>query len=368
MNIHFVLIRISDRNFSPNQFLCCLKPSKPLAEIMKKQTSIILTLIFITFFSCKNERKFPEVKNLSEFKNTQFIPTLEHKISNDKNSVYCATLLLAWDGIRKLINSPLTISDENFDLKLLHQSTSFENVLKNDEYEASSEVNGDLISAKAEFNKSLPFELKLESFNNKLTFDKQKVASFGVNGYDSYQQLGIVQIVYYKNDNNFIIKLLPKDKAHEIILFKTDQKYHSIADMTKEIENLTEIGKTEKENEKISWKYNYDKEDIVIIPKFNFNIETNYTTLEGNNFKSKEQNFQIERAWQRTAFILDESGAEIESEAEIAVASEAIEEDEKPKPKKMIFDKPFLTLLKRTDAKNPYFGLWTTNTELMTKE
>lgn len=336
---------------------------------MKRQTAIILTLILTTLFSCKNDRNFPEVKKLSEYKNTQFIPTLEHKISNEKNSVYCATLLFAWDEIRKQINSPLTISDEYFDLKLLNKSTSFENVLKSNEYEVSGEVDGDLITARAEFNKSLPFELKLQSFKNKLTFDGQKVSSFGVNGYDSYEQLKIVKIIYYKNDNNFIIKLLPKDKEHEIILFKTDQTFNSIAEMTSEIEKLTEIGKTEKKNEKISWKYYYNEEDIVIIPKFNFNIETNYTNLEGNRFSSNKQNFQIETAWQRTAFILDESGAEIESEAEIEVATEAMEEEyEKPKPKKMIFDKPFLILLKRTDSKNPYFGLWTANTELMTKE
>lgn len=346
-----------------------LRIAKPLAEIMKRQTAIILTLILTTLFSCKNDRNFPEVKKLSEYKNTQFIPTLEHKISNEKNSVYCATLLFAWDEIRKQINSPLTISDEYFDLKLLNKSTSFENVLKSNEYEVSGEVDGDLITARAEFNKSLPFELKLQSFKNKLTFDGQKVSSFGVNGYDSYEQLKIVKIIYYKNDNNFIIKLLPKDKEHEIILFKTDQTFNSIAEMTSEIEKLTEIGKTEKKNEKISWKYYYNEEDIVIIPKFNFNIETNYTNLEGNRFSSNKQNFQIETALQRTAFILDESGAEIESEAEIAVAVEEIEEEyEKPKPKKMVFDKPFLILIKRIDAKNPYFGLWTTNTELMTKE
>jgi hypothetical protein len=336
---------------------------------MKKQTVIILALILTTLFSCKNDRKFPEVKKLSEYKNTQFIPTLEHKISNDKNSVYCATLLFAWDEIRKQINSPLTISDEYFDLKLLNKSTSYENVLKSNEYEAHGVVDEDIITARAEFNKSLPFELKLQSFKTKLSFDGQNVSSFGVNGYDSYEQLKIVKIIYYKNDNNLIIKLLPKDKEHEIILFKTDQSFNSIAEMTSEIEKLTEIGKTEKKNEKISWKYYYYEEDIVLIPKLNFNIETYYTNLEGNNFKSNRQNFQIVSAWQRTAFILDESGAEIESEAEIEVAPDAMDEEyEKPKPKKMIFDKPFLILLKRTDAINPYFGLWITNTELMTKE
>ncbi len=217
---------------------------------MKRQTATILAFILTTFLGCKNERKFAALKTLSEFKNTQFIPTLENKISNDKNSVYCATFLLAWNEIRKQINPPLTISDQYFDLKLLDQSTFFENVLKGIEYNVTGEVKDGLISARAEFNKSLHFEPKLQSFNNQLSFDRQKVASFGVNGYDNYEQLKIVQIVYYKNDNNFIIKLLPKDKEHEIILFKTGQKFNSIADMTKEIEQLSKIGKAEKENEK----------------------------------------------------------------------------------------------------------------------
>jgi hypothetical protein len=201
-----------------------------------------------------------------------------------------------------------------------------------------------------------------------LTFDRQKVASFGVNGNDNDEQLKIVQIVYYKNDNNFIIKLLPKEKEHEIILFKTDQKFNSIAEMRSEIEKLTEIGNIERKNKKTSWKYQFNEEDIVVIPKFNFNIETNYSTLEGNHFSSETQNYQIVKAWQRTAFILDESGAKIESEALVVVDLAYQVEYDKPKPKKMVFNKPFLILLKRTDAKNPYFGLWTTNTELMIKE
>lgn len=335
---------------------------------MKRKTTIILTLILITLFNCKKDRKFLEVKKLTEFKNTEFIPTLEHKISQNKNSVYCATLLFAWNEIRKQIDSPLTISDKNFDLKLLNKSISFENVLKSNEYNASGEIVGDLITARAEFNKSLPFELKLQNFTNKLTFDGRKIPSFGVNGNDRYEQLKIVKIMYYKNDDNFIINLLPKDKEHEIILFKTEQNFHSIAEMTTEIEKLTKIGNIEKKNEKINWKYFYSEDDIVIIPKFNFNIETNYNTLEGNNFNADKQIFQIYRAWQRTAFILDESGAEIESEAEIEVPAAMEEESEKPKSKKMVFDKPFLILLKRKDAKNPYFGMWTTNTELMLKE
>lgn len=334
---------------------------------MKLNRFVIFTFIITILYSCNEDSRFPEVKNLTEYKNTTFIPTLEHKISNDKNSVYCATLLFAWEEIRNQINAHLTIPDEHVDLNLLNKSTSFKNVLKNEEYEASGQVENGVVKASAAFSKSLPFSLKLENFKNNLVFDGQKVASFGVNGYSDYDQLNLVQIVYYKNDNNFIIKLLPKDEEHEIILFKTDKNFNSMTEMTEEIERLTEIGKTEKKNEKTRWKYYYDYEDVVIIPKFSFNIETNYPSLIGNRFSTSEQDFQIKEAWQRTAFVLDESGAEIESEAVMETTEEGPAE-EKPKPKKMIFDQPFLILLKRSDNLNPYFGLWTTNTELMIKE
>ncbi len=327
--------------------------------------------IITILFGCNTDKKFSERKKLSELKKTEFIPTLENKIVADKNSVYCATLLFAWDEIRKEINSPLTISSAYTELNLLNNSKSFENVLKNNEFNSTVEIDGDLIFAKVEFNKSLPFEFKLQSFNNKLVFDKEKVSSFGVTGYSSGEEIRNVKIIYYKNDNNFIIKLLPKEKEHEIILYKSEQNFNSIAEMWNEMEKQIKTGKSEIKNDKISWKYYINEEDEIIIPKFNFNIETNYASLEGKDFNTKTQNYTIERAWQRTAFILDESGAEIESEAEVAVVLEEIEEIEeieKPKPKKMIFDKPFLILLKRTDAKNPYFGLWTTNTELMIKE
>jgi hypothetical protein len=342
-----------------------------------------MTLIVI--FSCKNESvktekdvnyttneeimdfKFQEVKKLSEYKGTQFIPTIEHQISNNKNSIYCSTLLFAWDEIRNQINSPIIISDEYVDLKLLNKSTSFKNVLKSNEYVVSGKVDGNQITARAEFNKSLPFETKLQSFNNKLTFDGQKISSFGVQGYNSYEQLESVKIIYYKNDDNFIIKLMPKDKEHEIILFKSTQEFSSLASMIKEIDRLDKIGRAEIKNEKMNWKYYINEDDVVIIPKFNFNIETNYTSMEGNSFQSRKQKFAIEKAWQRTAFILDESGAKVESEAEMAAAA-AADTLEEIKPKKMIFDKPFLIILRRTDNKNPYFGLWTTNVELMTKE
>lgn len=336
---------------------------------MKKKSLALSALILMGILSCKTERQFSEGKKLSEFKKTQFIPTLEHQVTKDKNAIYAATLLFAWDEIRTQLESPIKVSDSYADLALINQSTSFKNVLKKDEYTASGEIERDSITAIATFDKALPFEFSLQSYSDKLIFGGEKVSSFGVNGFDEGGKRGLVRIVYYKNDSNFIIKLLPKDTEHDIILFKTDKSFATIAAMAKEIEKLTKLGNAEKENRKLSWKYHYNDDDEVVIPKLNFNIQTNYATLEGNKFSTQKKQFHIGTVWQRTAFLLDESGAAVESEVMIAAAVEAIEgESEKPKPKKMVFDKPFLVLLKRTEAVNPYLGLWIANAELMVKE
>jgi hypothetical protein len=343
---------------------------------MKNYFVSILTISFVAISSCTNNQNtaetnttneplFSELKDISEFEATEFIPTLEHKISNKKNAVYCVTLLYAWNEIRKKINEPLEISKQQLDLTLLNESTTFEDVLKSNDYRAFGEIDGELISARAEFHKSLPFATKLQSFKNKLIFDKQKVASFGIDGNDKHELLDIVQIMYYKDNDNFILKLIPKDKGHEILLFKSENKYGSLIEMNTEIERLIKIGKKEKENQKLSWKYYYAAYDEVVIPKFSFNIETNYPSMEGNTVSTKSRTFQILKTWQRTAFVLDESGAKVQSEAEIEFA---LEEEEQPKPKKMYFDKPFLILLKQTESEHPYFGLWVANSELMIKE
>jgi hypothetical protein len=329
-----------------------------------------ILILLLLLFGCKKEAIILKVKNLSQYKKTDFIPTLEHKISNDKNYIYCATLLLAWNSIRNQINEPLIIADNYTDLKLLENSKTFLKVLKPEEYNVSAEIDKEFnISARAEFKKPLPFNTQLQAYSKVLTFDGQKIASFGLDGYARAEQLNIVKILYYKNDKNFLIALQPKDNDHEIILFKTDRIYQSMNEMTIEIKKLTQVGIQESKNNKLNWKYNFNQEDRLNIPKFNFNIETNYKKLEGNNFSVKTQEFKIVRAWQRTAFILDESGAKIESEAEIeGIPVESDEEETIPRPKKLVFDKPFLLLLKRKDANHPYFGLWTVNTELITKE
>jgi len=203
------------------------------------------------------------------------------------NSVYCATLLYAWDSVKNILNAPLQIDNSLKDLLLLNNSKSHLNTLKTNEYFSTGNIEGDLIKVQAEFKKSLPFDIELESYNeDKLTFDKVKVASFGTSGY--HREISkIIQIIYYKDDNNFIIKLLPKDKEHAIVLYKTQIRFKSMADIVADIDKKTAIGQREEKNQRSSWKYFLTDVDEVVIPKIEFNIETNYSTLEGINFIQK---------------------------------------------------------------------------------
>ena len=67
---------------------------------------------------------------------------------------------------------------------------------------------------------------------------------------------------------------------------------------------------------------------------------------------------------QSIRFKLDESGAVLKSEARICV--EACKEVSKIEPPDLIFDKPFLVLLKCTASDKPYFAMWVDNAEILT--
>ena len=109
-------------------------------------------------------------------------------------------------------------------------------------------------------------------------------------------------------------------------------------------------------------------EDIFAIPTVKFNIATNYKNIEGQSFSiGDNKKHSVEIAYQRTGFIFNENGAVVESEAVVAVDSASVA----PiitHPKKMIFDKPFLIIIKRADKTNPYFVMKVANVELLTRK
>jgi serine protease inhibitor len=65
---------------------------------------------------------------------------------------------------------------------------------------------------------------------------------------------------------------------------------------------------------------------------------------------------------QLVQFKFNEEGAKLKSEAVAVTKSAILVGHESPQ---LIFDKPFLILMERKGAANPYFALWVDNPELL---
>jgi hypothetical protein len=59
---------------------------------------------------------------------------------------------------------------------------------------------------------------------------------------------------------------------------------------------------------------------------------------------------------------MDEKGVRLRSESHVGIGCSG-----SPPEVRMIFDRPFLVMLKRIDAENPYFAMWVDNAELLVK-
>jgi hypothetical protein len=338
--------------------------------------TILILAVSLAFTSCNFGNKksepiwsdLPEVTSLDNLKQTDFVITLENPISENKNIIYAPAFLYVWDKIKEELKFPIIADNKNsLDFNLLNKSISHQSSLTDKEYSATAEIVDGAIIARAFFNKTLPFETKLQVLDKPINFDTTKVSAFGMYNYNE-DAIKFTQIIYYKDDNNFILKLIPKDKQHEIILVKGLDKYQTLKDAINLTNDLIAQGKQEQSNIKLTWKYQIVQEDIFAIPAIKFNISTHYKNIEGQAFStSNKVKHTVDEAYQRTGFILNENGAVVESEAVVALDS-ASAEPIITHPKRMIFDKPFLIMIKRVDKTNPYFVMKVANTELLTRQ
>jgi hypothetical protein len=175
-------------------------------------------------------------------------------------------------------------------------------------------------------------------------------------------------IPFYADDNRFILKLAPKEKDHEIFLVKGLKNIKTLADAVLQLKKMIEQGEKEKLDERKSWRYSLNEDDIFLIPVIKYNIEAKYKSLEGQSFITGNRNPSIVMAYQRTGFILNENGAVVESKSIVTTTDTSFVSIEKPRPKKMIFDKPFFIMMKRKEQPNPYFMMKVENAELLSKE
>jgi len=328
---------------------------------MKIQLLVLVAIVSVLFFACQGSKEtaFSEARPLNDLQNTRFVQTLESPLEKGKNTVYCSTLLFAWDMFRREMNGDVRVKAEDVDLFMLNASRSFERSLPADEFSSTVVHSQNQLIIKVSCHVLLPFIRPFAITNAPLLFNDSTIESFGSDGENN-----LVEMLYYKNDTDFVIKLRTKDTSHELILMNTDKTFETLFQAIQVADEKIKFGKKEKKGHDDK-RYKLCSEDAVRIPEINFKLKTNYPTLENREVYASGVNWKTIAVNQLTAFNLDEKGAEVESVAEMRLGAMY---DPNNKPKRLIFNKPFFVFVRKVGVANPYFALWVENAELLVKK
>lgn len=362
---------------------------------MKKSLGLTLALCLTTTAILSGCKDTSAVKITSrELKQTNVSPHMESEIEKGKNLIYCVTFQLAWNELKdNIIKENIKLTDEPNIAPFLNKSLSTKKDLSDNDYVAMvgfgkdkilDKINVDLkkkfgsdapkvdekldkddILAYAYLYKDLKFKHEFEKLKESIKF-KTNGGTVDVNGFgiattnDNSKRYDIarqVAVIDYKNDDDFIVRLASESDKDEIVLAKVDSK-NTILNTINEVSRRIKGSKGESFGEK----------DIFKIPSMDFYINHSYEELIKKYFANNGfEDYQIIKAMQDIRFKLDEKGAQLKSEAKI-MGTKSCPAPSAEKPKNLVFDKPYLLMLREKGAKYPYFAMWVENPlELNTK-
>ena len=320
-----------------------------------------------------------------ELSSTNITAHLNQKIDKEKNLVYCSTFQLAWNELKDtIIKEDIKLLNETSMVNFLNKgefthsdlsdnsyvamagygkddiinkiNTALQRKFKSDAPIVKDQVGYYGIIAYAFLYKNLHFNPVFESLDTPIKFNSGSyVKAFGIKSYETKHEklLKQLSIPYYKNNDEFIVKLTP-DKSNDEIFLAKIQPVASLKDTLKYAQNKIAASKPD---------YLYDG-DTLKIPKFKFKLEHSFGELQNKPFLNKNlKGTSISEAIQNIEFKLDEKGAILKSEAKIII--EVMHA--KLQTKYLVFDKPFLLFMKEKQSNNPYLVIWVNNTDLLVK-
>lgn len=328
---------------------------------MKYLGFLFATVLFTGCSAHKSKTTFPDVPLDTAIASTEFVTTMQHHLLSGKNIAYTPAFLRAWELLSEELDAPITTTQDNTEVQLLNQSATWRGALLPNEYLTIAETNEDRIRVAASFSKKLQFKPVMDT--NELMFRGQKVRGFGMN-YLDYAIADQLQILYYESDEKFILKVIPKDRAHEILFAKGFDSGNTFEFVWNNMQNAIIEGIKEKKIDSISHRYHFGDNDNFLAPAIRFDHNLNMTKLTGTRIIADDKPYLVTKAAFRISFLIHEGGAEVISEAGVEAAAAA--EYPPPPPKHFILDKPFFLLMKRNTAKYPYFMMRVENTDIMT--
>ncbi|HUT32317.1 MAG TPA: hypothetical protein VNE39_02450 [Planctomycetota bacterium] len=360
----------------------------------------LLSALFATGFSCfpqlwqSHEAVFTEAGLLTaraeELKSTTISAHLEEPLRPGRNVLWCSTFQLAWNEACTLIGEDIHLQNDPPLIAFLNKKSATKSDLDEASYVALAGFVRDDIYQKIDkalnekfrgaatprYNqpmgavrpqdfvaysylfKHLEFPTPFQRPRTPLVFRGTRVASFGFEGYSAshdplYKQVVLIE---YKSADDFIIELKTKSEGDRFLLAKVAPESdlaRTITSVQARVANAT-LARVE-------------AEDVLKVPKLNFDLTREYRELYGQMLRVANPNVAkdigILTAIQNIRCQLDERGVRLRSESHVAFGCAAAA----PPRHIMVFDRPFLMLLQRADAKLPYFALWVETPELLVR-
>lgn len=205
--------------------------------------------------------------------------------------------------------------------------------------------------------KNLLFPQPFERLNAPMVFDGQDILCFGLSGDSepSAELLEQVSILDYQSDDDFVIELKTRTESDQVIMAKVRPQ----ATLKETIESVLARSAGGSGG-------HLNADDVLQVPMMNFDLRRSYDELVGHEFLAANgvtDPYVIEKALQSIRFELNEAGVRLRSEVFIFAGVTSAP----PEPRRLIFDKPFLFLMKLRNADLPYFAMWIDNPELLGK-
>ncbi|KNY25180.1 dockerin type I domain-containing protein [Pseudobacteroides cellulosolvens] len=317
--------------------------------------------------------------------NSLMIPYADYNITPGRNIVFCSTFQIAWDQLKKEVGEDVILTGKPLTADFLNKGFDWSNSISKNSYLAAGGkgniVDGINSNLKAMFGEDAPivekvdpgkyifyaFLLKEMKFatafvdTDPIYFKDssgktEQVKSFGIrkDGYTKYKDLvKQVQLFDYKNNDDYIVKLLPEDTNEEIILAKV-----------KPDDTLNNTYKAVMDRINNSTPSNLGLTDTIRIPEVDLYMEKDYEELKSTITNGTLKYCRIEKAYQNVKFNLDKEGAKLASEAIIVVATPGMG-PHVDTSKHLVFDKQYMICLKQKDAQNPYLLIWVDNPDIL---
>jgi hypothetical protein len=351
---------------------------------MTRKINFILLLVMVFTLFGQGQIQAKRVEGY-RFRNSLITPYLIRRILPDKNMLFAANFQVAWNKFADEISrQPIALKGNPIMMQMLNRRLTGAQDLSEDCYLAMAGIQEDEISDRAtqalsdKFDETPEIDLKLknprdillytflvkdinfaeefERLEKPIMFNQSTpVRAFGIKEFvldeSHIRAAEQVEIIYYNNDNDFIIRLRSRAENDEIFLAKIPP-LKTLSATASYVLTQANINRPQELKEK----------DTLQIPVIEIDIVDWFMDLEGRCLESRGmEDFCIAKAIQSIKFRLVQNAPPYELLPSVG------EEKKITKPRKFIFDMPFLLLIRQRGAGYPYFVLWVQNTELLTE-